>query len=108
MAHGAEADAIEGRAVWGGSLGGIVALELGARGRSDSLVLRSSAGELSLEISLLPLKTEETSPMLVVEAVGLGLEGFSVALVLVEFATGAIVFSSNVCISRFELLMLAV
>ena len=61
--------------------GGIVALELGTRGRLDSRILVSSASELSLEVSLFSLKMEETSPMLIVEAIGLGLQSGTVTLV---------------------------
>ena len=56
--------------------GGIVALELGSRGRSDLLlVLGSSVSELILEVSILSLKVKETRAVLVVEAIGLCLEG---------------------------------
>ena len=50
-------------------------LELGTRVRLNSRILSSYASELSLEVSLFSLKMEETSPMLVVEAIGLGLKG---------------------------------
>ena len=83
------------------SLWGIVALELGTRGRLNSRILSSSASELSLEVSFISLKMKETRMVLVVEAIGLGLEGLQVALVLVEFATRAIVFGSNVFVNSF-------
>ena len=66
-------------------------------------ILGSSASELSLEVSLFSLKMEETSPMLVVEAIGLGPESHQVEIVLVEFTTRAIVFGSNVFVNSFKL-----
>ena len=41
--------------------------------------------------------------MLVVEAIGLGLKGLEVALVLLEFAVSAIFFSSATNFNRLEL-----
>ena len=56
-------------------LWGIVALELGTRGKLNSRILSSSTSELSLEVSFVSLNMDETSPMLIVEAIGLGLKG---------------------------------
>ena len=72
------------------------------------LVLGSSASELNLEVFLLCLKVKEPSMLLVVEAIGLDLEGLQVALVLVEFTTRAIVFGSNLFVNSFKLPSLVV
>ena len=76
--------------------------------RSELRVLASSASELSFEVFLLSLKVKKTSMVLVVEAIGLGLEGLQVALVLVEFATRTSVFGSNVFVNSFKLPSLVV
>ena len=61
------------------------------------LVVGSSAIELLMQLSLLSLQLEETCScsMLVVETIDFGLKGLMVALVLLEFATNAIPFSSS-------------
>ena len=43
-----------------------------------------------MQLSLLSLELEDTSSILVVEAIGLGLKGLEVPLVLLEFVTSAI------------------
>lgn len=57
------------------------------------MVAGYSVSELRLLFFLLSSKLKEMKSMLVVEAINLGLKCLKVALMLLKFATGAILFS---------------
>ena len=76
------------------------------RGRLNYRILGSSASELSFGVSLFFLKMEETNPLLIVEAIGLGLQSVTVALMLLVFATRAVFFSAHLVVQGLEIALL--
>ena len=74
--------------------------------RLNSRILGSSANELSIEVSLFYLKVEKTSPNLIVEEIGLGLQSVTVALMLLVFATRAVFFSAHLVVQSLEIALL--